>query len=109
MVEGNVTVGTSDVAVLEGVVDVDITVEDDAIYTAVDSAVGVDVGVAAGGIELGVEGGVAEDAVVLGGTGVEVLDVERIGAGGGLDFVVGAISTGVVDESGVFSAGVSLT
>ena len=74
--------------------------------------VGVEVGVEAGGIRLGVEMGVVEDAVVDGGRGGDVLDVDGVTAAGGpcatLGLMVGVVSTGgVVDESGASPTGVS--
>ena len=79
------------------------------------SAVGVELGtevnVGAEGVGLGVEVGVAEDAVVDGSTGVDVLEVERTTAGGVLSgtFKAGGFTAGgVVDESGTFPTGVSL-
>ena len=73
--------------------------------------VGVDVGVEVRGTRLGVELGVVEDAVVDGGTGGDVLDVEGVTATGGacttLGLMVGVVSAGgVVDESGALPTGV---
>ena len=72
---------------------------------------GVDVGVEVRGIRLGVELGVVGDAVVDGGTGGDVLDVEGVTAIGGpcatLGLMVGVVSAGgVVDESGASPTGV---
>lgn len=73
--------------------------------------IGVDIGVELVGIRLGVEVGVVEDAVVDGGSGGDVLDVEGITTIGGpcatLGLMVGVLSAGgVVDESGASPTGV---
>ena len=73
--------------------------------------VGVDVGVEVRGTRLGVELGVVEDAVVDGGTGGDVLDVDGVTTTGGacttLGLMVGVVSAGgVVDESGGSPTGV---
>lgn len=71
MIKGGVTVGTP--------------VEGHGLETTVGPAEGVDVGVAAEGIRLGIEVGAVEDVVVGGSTGLGVLEVEGIAAGGVLD------------------------
>ena len=73
--------------------------------------VGVEIGVEVRGIRVGVELGVVGDAVVDGGTGGDVLDVEGVTAIGGpcatLGLMVGVVSAGgVVDESGASPTGV---
>lgn len=94
MIEGGVTVGTP--------------VEGHGLETTVGPAEGVDVGVAAEGIRLGIEVGAVEDVVVGGSTGLGVLEVEGIAAGGVLD-TTGTLkagefaAVGVVEEIGTLS------
>ena len=118
-----------DVAVLEGDVMVGAPVEDRLERTVgstedfskgfvevvevgveVDVGVGADVGVEVRGMRLGVELGVLEEAIVDGGTGGDVLDVEDVTATGEacktLGLMMGVVSVCVVDEGGGSSTGV---
>lgn len=71
MIEEGVTIGTP--------------VEDHGLETTTGSAEGVDVSVAVEGMRVGVEVSVAEDAVVGGSTGVDILVVEETAAGDVVD------------------------
>ena len=73
-------------------------VEADGLEDPRGSAESIDVGVEAEGIRLGVEVGVAEDAVVDGGTGVDVLDVGGIATG--VELVAGGFGVDVLDGVG---------
>lgn len=71
-----------DAAVTELGIIVGTRVYEERLEITVGPAAGVDVGVATGETRLEDEVGVVEDAVVGGGSGVDLLDVEMLGAGG---------------------------